>query len=108
MGVGWASLIPRITGRRPGGWGRQWGGTRGRARTGRKEGTAFPGEREEIKHLLKAGAGDSARGQVLRQRYSQLSLRDPSQSWSWCSEEEEVPGGGEHSAGRHRTPQGDH
>lgn len=32
-------------------------GRRGRARTGRKEGTAFPGEREEIKHLLKQVLG---------------------------------------------------
>lgn len=40
------------------GVGEAWGGgRRGRARTGRKEGTAFPGEREEIKHLLKQVLG---------------------------------------------------
>ena len=90
MGVGWASLIPGITGRRPGGrevgQGQDWweGGS---CLSWREGGDQTP---------FKAGAGDSAQGQVLRRRYSQSSLRDPSQSWGWCSEEE-VPGSGEHS-----------
>lgn len=56
------------------------GGRRGRARAAGKEGAAFLGGGDQTP--FKAGAGDSAQGQVLR-LHNQPSLRDPSQSWRW-------------------------
>lgn len=61
--MGWGGLlIPRITGRRLGGWGglgngEAWGGRglgagrEGQGQDREKEGADFPGGREEIKHL---------------------------------------------------------
>lgn len=59
------------------------------ARLGRLEGVAFLGGGNQAP--LKAGAGATAQGQVLR-LHNQPALWDPSQSWCWCSEEAPVVG----------------